>query len=174
MTRFAAMVGGALSALAEGAATAVDGSPAMSRYQVLRRRDLEVLRALLPAALGLPEEPSVARLQEALSRFDSLVAVLAEDLRGDILLLLDLLGHPLTRRLLGLGAPWPEARAGDIQTMLRSWSLSILTLKRFAYQSLTQLCQFSWYGIPAVSAELGFHGEAAAPRVFATRGEVAR
>lgn len=64
------------------------------------------------------------------------------------MLLLDLLSMPMSRMLLGLWTKWDKASRDEVEGFLNQWERSAISLKRFGYQSLVQLIEFSFYGLP--------------------------
>ena len=125
----AGLAGGALLAIAGGAAwfarRAMDrGSP-----RALDRDAAAIVRAIVPAMLAgaLPGNgPSLA------AAVDETVA--------------------------GVASPWNEASADEVDAFLRAWQSSGWALKRTAYDALHQLVIAAWYANPRSWPAIGYPG----------------
>jgi hypothetical protein len=133
----------------------------------------KVLVILLPMALGVelnPAEPKDQRiLTLTLQGLDQLIDKLSERNREDLLLLLNLLSMPLTRILLGLWTKWEKASRDEVEGFLSEWERSAISLKRFGYQSLVQLMEFAYYGVPENTATIRYPDVPAAIQPFLRR-----
>jgi hypothetical protein len=139
----------------------------------LRPHSNKMLSILMPMALGVELNPSDPEDQKllvlTLKRLDQLIDCFSERNREDLLLLLDLLSMPLTRRLLGLWTKWEKASREEVQGFLDQWERSTMSLKRFGYQSLMQLLEFAFYGQPEHTVAIGYPGPPAAIQPFLKR-----
>ncbi len=131
-------------------------------FKHLSTNDQAILVVLLPIALGVKLNPSELEDQKLLTQtmkaFDHIIDHLSERNRQNLLLLLTLLAMPVTRAALGLWTSWEQATQEEVLGFLSRWERSILSLKRFGYQSLMQLMEYAYYGIPAHTRSLKFPG----------------
>jgi len=131
-------------------------------YKHLREQDLSILLVLLPIALGIdlqvsrPEDHPL--LSQSLKAMDHVSDQLSERNRNDLMLLLTLLSLPVTRIALGLWRPWKEATRDELVGFLGRWEKSIMSFRRFGYQSLMQLMEYAFYGVPGNAAAIGYPG----------------
>ncbi len=142
-------------------------------FKHLRPEYNKVLSVLLPIAVGVELNPSEAEDQKilvlTLKGLDHLIDCLSERNREDLMLLLDLLSMPLTRTLLGLWTKWEKASRDEVEGFLDQWERSALSLKRFGYQSLVQLMEYSFYGLPNNTVAIRYPDVPAAIQPFLRR-----
>ncbi len=142
-------------------------------FKHLRPEYNKVLSVLLPIAVGVELNPSEAEDQKilvlTLKGLDHLIDCLSERNREDLMLLLDLLSMPLTRTLLGLWTKWEKASRDEVEGFLDQWERSALSLKRFGYQSLVQLMEYSFYGLPNNTMAIRYPDVPAAIQPFLRR-----
>jgi hypothetical protein len=147
--------------IASSWAYAID-TPSFARdesYKYLREQDLSILLILLPIALGVDlhvSRPADHRLlSQTLKALDHAMDKLSERHRSDLMLLLTLLSLPVTRIALGLCRPCKEASRDELSGFLGRWQKSMMGLKRFGYQTLMQLMEYAFYGVPSKVAYRG-------------------
>ncbi len=142
-------------------------------FKHLRPEYNKVLSVLLPIAIGVELNPSEAEDQKilvlTLKGLDHLIDCLSERNREDLMLLMDLLSMPLTRTLLGLWTKWEKASRDEVEGFLDQWERSALSLKRFGYQSLVQLMEYSFYGLPKNTVAIRYPDVPAAIQPFLRR-----
>ncbi len=142
-------------------------------FKHLRPEYNKVLSVLLPIAVGVELNPSEAEDQKilvlTLKGLDHLIDCLSERNREDLMLRLDLLSMPLTRTLLGLWTKWEKASRDEVEGFLDQWERSALSLKRFGYQSLVQLMEYSFYGLPNNTVAIRYPDVPAAIQPFLRR-----
>ncbi len=142
-------------------------------FKHLRPEYNKVLSVLLPIAIGVELNPSEAEDQKilvlTLKGLDHLIDCLSERNREDLMLLMDLLSMPLTRTLLGLWTKWEKASRDEVEGFLDQWERSALSLKRFGYQSLVQLMEYSFYGLPKNAVAIRYPDVPAAIQPFQRR-----
>lgn len=142
-------------------------------FKHLRPEYNKVLSVLLPMAIGVelnPAEPEDKKiLVLTLKGLDHLIDCLSERNREDLMLLLNLLSMPLTRTLLGLWTKWDKASRDEVEGFLDQWERSAISLKRFGYQSLVQLMEFSFYGLPQNTVAIRYPEVPAAIQPFLRR-----
>lgn len=121
-----------------------------------------VARAVLDGSLSEDAAARERELQAHLDRLDATLAGFAPAVRGELSLLLALLGAPPGRvTLAGLVADWPAASIAELQTALESMRRSRLTLRQQAYHALRDLTNAAYYAEPATWARLGYPGPVA-------------
>ncbi len=142
-------------------------------FKHLRPEYNKVLSVLLPIAIGVELNPSEIEDQKilvlTLKGLDHLIDCLSERNREDLMLLMDLLSMPLTRTLLGLWTKWEKASRDEVEGFLDQWERSALSLKRFGYQSLVQLMEYSFYGLPKNTVAIRYPDVPAAIQPFLRR-----
>lgn len=142
-------------------------------FKHLRPEYNKVLSVLMPMAIGVELNPTEAEDQKilvlTLKGLDHLIDCLSERNREDLMLLLDLLSMPLTRTLLGLWTKWDKASRDEVEGFLDQWERSALSLKRFGYQSLVQLMEYSFYGLPNNTVAIRYPDVPAAIQPFLRR-----
>ena len=159
----AGLAGGALLAIAGGAAwfarRAMDrGSP-----RALDRDAAAIVRAIVPAMLAgaLPGNgpPLAAAVDETVAGVDRAIAGLPPAVRAEIAQLFALLALAPGRRVFaGVASPWNEASADEVDAFLRAWQSSGWALKRTAYDALHQLVIAAWYANPRSWPAIGYPG----------------
>ncbi len=132
-------------------------------FAFLRDDDLVLFRALTPVVLGdaLPADAirREALTAEILKRVDGACFMLEPSAQAEVIKLFDLLHMRVTRWLTtGVGAPWAEADAADIERFLERWRGSSIGAFNAGYRLLTKLVSASFYGIPETWALAGYPG----------------
>lgn len=132
-------------------------------FAFLRDADVVLFRALTPVVLGdaLPADAAVRELlvAETLKRIDDACFLLEPNAQAEVIKLFDLLHMRVTRWLTtGVGAPWAEAEAADIEHFLERWRGSSIGAFNAGYRLLTKLVAASYYAIPSSRTLSGYPG----------------
>ena len=133
---------------------------------VLSAAGRDVFRAIGVGVLDktLPDEASAkaAALTALLGRVDVLISALPPHARAELSQLLSILATSAGRRALaGLGTPWADASAADIQSALQGMRLSSLALRQQAYAALHDITAGAYFSEPATWVVLGYPGPVA-------------
>ena len=136
-------------------------------YVFLRDADVVLFRALIPVVLGevLPAgaDKRAPLMAETLLRIDGGCAMLAPTPQAELMKLFDLLHMRVTRWLTtGIGAPWDQAEAAEIDAFLERWRGSSISAFNAGYGVLTRVVEGSYYAIRATWLQAGYPGPLAA------------
>lgn len=128
----------------------------------LRDADVSLLRAVAPVMLkgllaeGMEREKQLA---EVLRRIDDAGRCAGPPAQRELTQLFDLLHLRPTRWLTtGIGAPWAQADAAEIEQFLRRWRRSSVGLFNAGYNALNKLCCVGYFGQPAGWTQTGYPG----------------
>lgn len=116
-------------------------------------------RAVLDKTLPDEEGARQVALRGLLDRIDTLVMGLPPPAQAELSQLLALLASAAGRRALaGLGRPWAEASADQIQQALQGMRLSSLALRQQAYAALHDISAGAYFSDPTSWPLLGYPG----------------
>ena len=123
----------------------------------------EIVRALVPVVLAgsLPAEPATRAkaIDETVEAYGRAVGGLAPAIQEEISEMFSFLSFAPTRiAMAGIGSPWREASARDIEAFLQDWRMSRIELKRAGYRAITQLIQGAWFDNPLSWPAIAYPG----------------
>ena len=123
----------------------------------------DVFRAISIGVLDktLPEQPVAkeAALTALLGRINVLISALSPYVQAELSQLLSILASGAGRRALaGLGTPWSEATAPELQAALQDMRLSSLAVRQQAYAALHDIAAGAYFSEPATWSLLGYPG----------------
>jgi len=114
---------------------------------------------MLAGALPPSGQARTDALGEVVRGVDIAIAGLPPVVQGEISQLFGLLSFPLTRVLAaGVMSNWGDAPPREIETFLRQWRYSSITLFRSGYDALHQLVMAGWYGNDLAWPRIGYGG----------------
>jgi hypothetical protein len=147
-----AIVGGTAALIQPGLER---GALTAAGREVFRAVGLGVLDKTLPEQAAAKE----AALTALMSRIDVLISALPQHAQAELSQLLSILASGTGRRALaGLGMPWANASATDVQAALQDMRLSSLAVRQQAYAALHDITAGAYFSEPATWVLLGYPG----------------
>lgn len=116
-------------------------------------------RAVLEGCLPADAAVQTVALQAHLQRLDASIAGLAPATRRELSDLLAVLGTAAGRRALtGLGTPWAQASAAEVQQALSRMRTSSSAIRQQVYHALRDLTNAAWFADAGSWDLLGYPG----------------
>jgi hypothetical protein len=148
----AMLADGYLAAPAEERAVAAAG-----KLGFLTEHDVPIVRAIVPAMVGLSPGVSEPSLDELVAGVDKAILALPLAVQQEVRELFDLLQNRWLRRwLAGVRSPWADVRPDEAAVFLANWQHGAFVLLRTGYQALHSLINAAWYGNPKSWAGIGY------------------
>ena len=150
----------ALLAIVGGAAALIQPGLAQG---TLTPAGQEVFRAIAAGVLDktLPEQADAKNLAltALLGRIDVLISALPPHAQAELSQLLSILATGAGRRALaGLGTPWVDASAAEVQAALQDMRLSSLAVRQQAYAALHDITAGAYFSESSTWSMLGYPG----------------
>ena len=149
----------ALSTVSVGATlSGCSSSGPASGMKRLRREDIDLIRALIPAVMkGKVAPDDEAAIDHTLRSFDTLLDDLSEPVVAGVLQAFDLLNLGLTRGLTtGQWAAWSKASLRDAESALARLRDSGIGLLNAVYAAMIRLIVSAYFLIPENAAATGY------------------
>jgi len=155
---------GTLAVAAGGAVSSIGffrQSNVVLGMHILRERDVQFLRAIIPPLLEDAVNPAdmPQAIEQTLFGMDYSLNHLSPAMMALTEQLLVSLSLPASRApLTGIWGRWENASSEDIRRFLQRWQNSPLSLLKMGHNSLLQLVSMGWYGNAAAWPHCGYPG----------------